>query len=325
MNYGYYPGCSLERNAASYDVSARAVAQHLGFGLDELDDWNCCGAVEYIAINKLAAYALVARNLALAQKQLHDGHTAADGRAQLVAPCSACYLNLRKADAYLRENDYLREITNESLAAGGLHYDPGAVYVRHLLEVIVNDVGLEEVRRRTVKPLTGLRIAPYYGCLIARPRFGGELSNTEYPVELDQLMKAIGAEAVDFPLKAHCCGGHMTQISAEVAYELLRQLLQNATDYHADVLVTVCPMCQLNLDAYQSRVNQHFGTGFHLPILYFTQVLGLAFGIDAKALGFGKEMVSADEALRKIGTAPAAEVVTRKKKDDKALPMPGSR
>lgn len=328
MNYGYYPGCSLERNAASYDVSARAVAQHLGFGLDELDDWNCCGAVEYIAINKLAAYALVARNLALAQKQLRgarNGHTASDGRAQLIAPCSACFLNLRKTDAYMQENDTLREATNESLAAGGLHYDPGTVFVRHLLEVIVNDVGLDEVKHRVVKPLSGLRVAPYYGCLLARPRIGGELSNAEYPTELDELMKAIGAEVVDFPLKAHCCGGHMTQISAEVAYELLRQLLQNATDYHADVIVTVCPMCQLNLDAYQSRVNQHFGLDFNLPILYFTQVMGLAFGLKEKALGFGKEIVSADAALKKIGTAPAVEAVARKKKDDKALPMPGSR
>ena len=329
MNYGYYPGCSLERNAAAYDVSTRAVAAHLGWGLNELDDWNCCGATEYIAINKLAAYALVGRNLAIAQKQLHaagNGHTAADGRAQLVAPCSACFLNLRKADRYLQENEYLRTITNEALAAGGLHYDPGTVFVRHLLDVIVKDVGYEEVTRRVTKPLTGLRIAPYYGCLIVRPRLGGELSNAEYPTELDQLMKALGAEVVDFPLKAHCCGGHMTQISAEVAYELLRRLLQNATDYQADVIVTLCPMCQLNLDAYQSRVNQHFGTDFHLPILYFTQMMGLAFGLDEKALGFGKEIVSAEAALKKIGAPPPkAEAPARRKKDDKALPMPGSR
>ncbi len=329
MNYGYYPGCSLERNAAAYDLSARAVAAYLGFGLDELDDWNCCGATEYIAINKLAAYALVGRNLALAQKQFHaagNGHLAADGRAQLVAPCSACFLNLRKADRYLQEYEDLRTITNEALAAGGLHYDPGTIFVRHLLDVIVNDVGYDEVKRRVTQPLTGLRVAPYYGCLIARPRVGGELSNAEYPTELDQLMQVLGAEVVDFPLKTHCCGGHMTQISAEVAYELIRQLLQNAADYQADVLVTLCPMCQLNLDAYQTRVNQHFGTDFHLPILYFTQMMGLAFGLEAKALGFGKEIVSAEAALKKIGTPPPKpEAPARRKKDDKALPMPGSR
>jgi heterodisulfide reductase subunit B2 len=328
MNYGYYPGCSLERNAAAYDISARAVAARLGFGLDEIDDWNCCGATEYIAINKLAAYALIGRNLALAQKQLlgpTDGHSGGDGRPQLVAPCSACFLNLRKADLYLQENEYLRVVTNEALAAGGLHYDPGTIYVRHLLEVIVKDIGFDEVKRRVTKPLVGLRVAPYYGCLIVRPRLGGELSNTEYPTELDQLMTAIGAEVVDFPLKAHCCGGHMTQISAEVAYELIRRLLQNAADYEADVLVTVCPMCQLNLDAYQTRVNQHFGTNFNLPILYFTQVMGLAFGLEAKALGFGKEIVSAEAALEKIGTPPKDEAPARRKRDDKSLPMPGVR
>ena len=325
--YGYYPGCSLERNAVAYDLSTRAVAAALGFGLDELDDWNCCGATEYIAINKLAAYALVGRNLALAQQQLHEvdnGHLASDGRAQLVAPCSACFLNLRKTDRYLQEDAYLRERTNEALAAGGLHYDPGTIFVRHLLDVVVNDIGYDEIKRRVTQPLTGLRLAPYYGCLIARPRFGGELESTEYPMELDYLLKALGAEVVDFPLKTHCCGGHMTQISVEVAYELIRRLLQNASDYQADALVTLCPMCQLNLDAYQTRVNQHFGAHFNLPIIYFTQMMGLAFGLEPKALGFGKEIVSAEAALSKIGHAPepmtAAPHGPRKKEE--GLPMP---
>jgi len=331
MKYGYYPGCSLERNAAAYDISARAVADFLGFGLDEIDDWNCCGATEYIAINKLAAYALVARNLALAQKQTPsggagNGHAAADGRAQLVAPCSACFLNLRKADRYLQEDAKLRAATNEALAAGGLHYDPGTVFVRHLLDVVVTDIGYDEIKRRVTKPLAGLRVAPYYGCLIVRPRLGGELSDAEYPTELDRLMKALGAEVVDFPLKTHCCGGHMTQISMEVAYELIRRLLQNASDYHADALVTLCPMCQLNLDAYQTRVNQHFGTHFNLPILYFTQMMGLAFGLQPKTLGFGKEIVSAEAALAKIGRAPepeaAAPAVRKPRRKDEGLPMP---
>src|SRR3990172_198519 len=131
MKYAYYPGCSLEKNAAAYHNSTIAISAPLGLEFDEIEDWNCCGATEYIAINKLAAYALVARNLALAQKQMHgagNGHAAADGRAQLVAPCSACFLNLRKADRYLQEDAKLRAATNEALAAGGLHYDPGTVF-----------------------------------------------------------------------------------------------------------------------------------------------------------------------------------------------------
>jgi heterodisulfide reductase subunit B len=270
----------------------------------------------------------VGRNLALAQKQWHtapnNGHTL-EGRVQLVAPCSACFLNLRKADRYLEEDAYLREKTNEALAAGGLHYDPGTVLVRHLLDVFVNDIGFDTLKRHVTKPLTGLRVAPYYGCLITRPRLGGELSETEYPLELDDLLKVLGAEAVDFPLKTHCCGGHMTQISTDVAYELIRRLLQNASDYHADALVTLCPMCQLNLDAYQTRVNQHCGTNFHMPILYFTQLMGLAFGLEPKELGFGKEIVSAQAALEKIGRTPAAEMAPAAhgpRKKDEGLPMP---
>lgn len=325
--YGYYPGCSLERNASAYDISTRVVAAALGLDLVELDDWNCCGATEYLAINKLAAYSLIARNLALAEKQFAPGDGGAR-KPQLVAPCSACFLNLRKADHHLREDKILAEKTNEALAAGGLHYDAGAVKIRHLLDIIVSDVGYARIKEHIVKPLTGLRVAPYYGCLFSRPHLGGELSNPEYPMELDRLLKTLGAEVVYFPLKTHCCGGHMTQISADVAYELIRRLLQNAADFKADILATLCPMCQLNLDAYQQQVNQHFGVKFNLPIVYFTQLMGLAFGVQAKALGFGKEIISAAPALARIGIqAPEPEGEAEKPKrkarrPKEALPLP---
>lgn len=329
MNYAYYPGCSLERNAAAYDVSSRAVAATLGFGLKEIDDWNCCGATEYISLHKLASYALIARNLALAQKQFvtpSNGMHAPDGRTHLIAPCSACFLNLRKADHYLQDDLYLRDKTNEALAAGGLHYDPGTIRVRHLLEVLFTDIGLDAVKKHVTKSLHPLRIAPYYGCLLSRPRLGEELANAEYPTELDDLMRTLGAQVVDFPLKTHCCGGHMTQISEGVAFELIRQLLQNAAEYNADVMVTLCPMCQLNLDAYQGMVNRRFGTKFHIPILYFTQLMGVAFGLDPKTLGYGKEVVSAQQAMARIGVeAPAPEETAPKRKPRKPkeeLPMP---
>jgi heterodisulfide reductase subunit B len=329
-SYGYYPGCSLERNASAYDVSTRVIAAALGLDLVELNDWNCCGATEYLAINKLAAYALIARNLALAEKQFapRDGSGGAH-KPQLVAPCSACFLNLRKADHHLQEDETLAVKTNEALGAGGLHYDAGAVRVRHLLDVFVNDIGLARVKEHVVKPLTGLRVAPYYGCLYSRPHLGGELSNPEYPTELDRLLKILGAEVVYFPLKTHCCGGHMTQISADVAFELIRRLLQNAADFKADILATLCPMCQLNLDAYQHQVNQHFGVKFNLPIVYFTQLMGLAFGIQAKELGFGKEMVSAAPALARIGIQaplpegePAQPTKRKPRRPKEALPLP---
>lgn len=315
MKYAYYPGCSLERNALAYQQSAMSVAAPLGVELAEVEDWNCCGATEYFSLELLPAYALVARNLALAARQQN-------GR-QLVAPCSACFLNLCKTDHYMADSPELAAKVNTALAEGGLAYRPGSVRVRHLLDIIVNDVGYEAVAAKVTKPLYNLRVAPYYGCLIVRPGFDGGFDDPEYPTTLDKLVRTLGAEVVDFPLKAHCCGGHMTQISEPVALELIRRLLKNAADYQADMIVTLCPMCQLNLDAYQEGVNRFFGTDYRIPILYFTQLMGLAFGLPPAELGFGREIVSSRLALAKIGTEPPA-VTKKARRAKEALPMPGS-
>ena len=324
-HYGFFPGCSLERNAAAYTDSIRAVATTLGMDLEEIDDWNCCGATEYIALNKLAAYALVGRTLALAEQQLHaNGHPNGHPQ-QLLAPCSACYLNLRKADRMMQDDRDLREATNQALAAGGLHYDAGSIHVRHLIDVLVRDVGLDNVAAHVTRPLTGLSVAPYYGCLLSRPHYKDELDKAEYPTELDDLLQHLGAEVPDFPAKTWCCGGHMTQISTDVAYELLRQILQAAVDSGADVVATACPMCQLNLDAYQTKVNRHFGTHFKLPIVYFTQLIALAFGAEAKAIGFGREVISAQPALDRIGTPIEAAAPVRHRKEELPMPQPLAR
>jgi heterodisulfide reductase subunit B len=317
MRYGYYPGCSLGSTAKPYDISTKAIAGPLGIELEEIEDWNCCGSAEYMAINKTAAYALIGRNLALAADQ--------DGFAGLIAPCSACYLNLKKTDNYMGKYPELEASTNAALEAGGLHYEPGTVKVQHLIDTVVKDVGLEAIAEKVVKPLQGLRLAPYYGCLIVRPEFEGG-DDPEYPMDLDKLLATLGATVVDFPLKAHCCGGHMTQVSTDVAYELIRRLLQNAADYDADAIVTLCPMCQLNLDAYQRDVNRAFGTDFKLPILYFTQMIGLAIGLEPKELGIGKEIVQSRDVLAKIGMEVEEEAEKRgaRKRDDKSLPMPQS-
>lgn len=316
MKYGYYPGCSLERNAYAYHQSTMAVAGPLGLEFDEVEDWNCCGATEYIAIDLLPAYALVSRNLALAANRPDNGH--------LVAPCSACYLNLKKADRYMVESPDLAASVNQALAAGGLEYTPGSLTVRHLLQVVVEDVGYDAVAEQVSNPLHGLRVAPYYGCLVVRPQLDDRFDDPEYPISLDKLMRALGAEVVDFPLKAHCCGGHMTQISQPVALDLIRRLLKNAADYDADAIVTVCPMCQLNLDVYQADVNHFFQTDFRIPILYFTQLMGLAFGISAVELGIGKEFVDASPALAKIGIEPPESEAEPKRRrlHSKELPMP---
>ncbi len=285
MKYAYYPGCSLECNAAAYDHSVRAVAEMLRIELVEIDDWNCCGATEYFSQDELTACAVVARNLALVDGKMD----------QLVAPCAACYLNLKKTDQLMCDHPDMGAKVNEALAAGGLHYKAGRLQVRHMLDVICDDVGEEAVRDKVVRPLSGLRVAPYYGCQVVRPISNND--NPEYPMKMDRLFQWLGAEVVDYPVKAHCCGGHMTQISESQAFELIRRLLQSAQDYDADVILCMCPMCQLNLDAFQSRVNGYFNTSFHIPIVYFTQMLGLAFGIDGKKLGIGKELVSVKPVL----------------------------
>jgi heterodisulfide reductase subunit B len=318
MKYSYFPGCSLERNAAAYHVSSLAISKPLGLEFMEVDDWNCCGATEYISLNLTAAYALITRNLAQAAKN--------KASRQLVAPCSACYLNLRKADHYMGEDPKLAERVNTALEEAGLAYQAGTLRVRHLLDVVVNDVGYPAIASRVTKPLKGLRIAPYYGCMIVRPDIGS-FDEMEYPKTLDVLLKTLGAEVIDFPMKTHCCGGHMTQISEGTGFELIRRLVKGATDYKADMIVTLCPMCQLNLDAFQGAMNRYFKTDYKMPVLYFTQMMGLAFGIDPSQLGIGAELVDARPALAKIGVeVPVLEVVEpaapKRRRDDKSLPMP---
>jgi heterodisulfide reductase subunit B len=319
--YIFYPGCSIERSARPYLDSTLAIRDALGIELEKVHDWNCCGATEYASLHLLASHALVGRNLALAAQQ-------ANGSRTLVAGCSACYLNLAKTDYYMRQSTGLADKINTALAAGGLQYKPGAVQVRHLLDILINDVGLELIRSKVTRPLTGLRIAAYYGCQVPRPDYDHRFNNHEYPTQLEQIMKALGATVIVFPLKTHCCGGHMTQISEATAYELIRRLVHAADQYRADLVVTLCPMCQLNLDVYQVEMNKHFRSDYHVPTVFFTQVMGLAFGVDPARLGFGKEFVSASNALAKIGVeAPPAEVEqvapppAKRGKPD-GLPMP---
>jgi len=316
MKYLFYPGCSMERSAIPYMQSLRAIEDKLSMSLVELEDWNCCGATEYSAVNRTASHALVGRNLAIAEQMSAESDT-------VVAPCSACYLNLSKTDHYMQEDAIFRERINDALGAGGLKYDAGTVKVRHALDVIYNDIGLEKIKENVVKPLRGLRVAAYYGCMIVRPDVNHRFDNPEYPSVLEELLEALGAEVIDFPMKTHCCSGHMTQISGDTAYELIRRLVYGATRYEADMLVTLCPMCQLNIDAYQAEANRFFNTDYEVPILYFTQLIGLAFGMTPREMGIGKEFVDPRPALAKIDLAvEEIPVPTKKRIKEEGLPMP---
>lgn len=298
-SYSYYPGCSYESTANPYEISATAISKALGLQLQPLEDWNCCGATESITLSKATAFALVGRNLALAARESEN--------AQLVAPCSACYANLKKVDHYMGKYSEINQMTNEALAAGDLSYDPGTLRIRHLIEVLYQDVGLEALSARVVRPLHGLRLAPYYGCYLVRPQFGADrVDDPMYPTILDELLTTAGATVTDFGLKTECCGGHLTQIDAEASYEIIRRLLQNADESGADAIVTMCPMCQLNLDAYQQNVNSTFKTRYRIPVLFFTQVLGLALGFSADELAVNKGIISANVMLAKLAAAQAA-------------------
>jgi heterodisulfide reductase subunit B len=313
--YIFYPGCSLEGTASPYYDSIMAIQDKIAVELEEITDWNCCGATEYQAVERVAGHAVVGRNLAIAQSQANGSNT-------LTAPCSACYLNLSKTDDYMTKDAVLNDQVNDALSVGGLKYDPGSLQIRHFLDVVFNDVGLEKVKSMVTKPLKGLRLAAYYGCMITRPDVHQRFDSHEYPTALEELLEALGAEVIDFPLKTHCCSGHMTQISGDTALELIRRLLDGAAKYEADMLVTLCPMCQMNVDAFQGEVNKKFKTDFEIPIAYFTQVMGLAFGLSAKELGFGKEFIDPKPALGKIGTEVPEVAKKPKKKKQEGLPMP---
>ena len=276
--YAYFPGCSVEKMALSYHLSAVETTRRLGVELQELEDWNCCGATTYFHIDELLAYTLCARNLAMAEKENLD----------LVALCSGCYKNMYFTNAHLKGDPDLADHVNFALEEDHLRFS-GSIAVRHLIEVFVHDVGLEEIKAKVSQPLNGLRVAPYYGCQIVRPRKDQE--NVEQPRFFEDLLSAIGAAPVDFPLKLRCCGGALIITSRQAALSMVRNLLQSAISSGAVVIATACPLCQINLECYQNQVNREFGTALSIPILYFTQLVGLALGIAPESLGIGKELV----------------------------------
>jgi heterodisulfide reductase subunit B2 len=280
MEYAYYPGCSLEATGRPYDLSLKLVFQKLGIGLKEIDDWNCCGATSYISMNKLSAYSLTARNLAYAEKM----------GMNVCAPCSACFTILSKVNRHVRWDEAHKAEINQVLSAAGLSYS-GSLEVLHPLGILVSFYGVEKIQEKAVRSLGGLKIAPYYGCQIVRPQ--GRFDDREDPQQLDNLFNALGGEVVPFPPKVRCCGGMLMTTYEDVALKLNRDILAAAVQNGADVLVTTCPMCQMNLEAYQSRINQIYHTSYNLPIVYFTQILGLALGYTPEEMLLDKMVVDA--------------------------------
>jgi len=224
--------------------------------------------------------------LALAEKSGFD----------LVTPCSSCYVILSRANSYLKQYPGLKAKVDEALAAGDLKYR-GTVRVRHLLDVLVNDIGYDAIGAKVERSLGGLKVAPYYGCQVVRPRFG--FDHPESPRSLDKLVATLGGEPVPFPMKAQCCGGSLIISEEALALDLIGKILNSALSNGAECLITPCPLCQTNLDVYQSRANKRFKTKFDLPVLFFTQMIGITFGLSDEDLGLKTCIVPAQGVLTK--------------------------
>ena len=278
MRYVYDPGCSRPSGGGSDGARVLEVASALGLTLEEIDEPGGCGR-ESRAMNAIPAYARVGRLLALAARQLASREDASVPPS-VVTPCSACFLNLSRASHSLDTHADLRSRVAEELAATGLSLDPGSVRVRHLLDVLYEDAGTDEIRRRVTHPLTRLRVAPYYGCLATRRGFPEPFCKGPAPgSRLAEILSALGAEVVDFPLEAHCCGGRAAEASEEVAASLHHRILRSAADHAADVIAAVCPRCVRNLETGQEPVNRKFRTRFAIPVRYFTDLVAEAIGV----------------------------------------------
>jgi heterodisulfide reductase subunit B2 len=278
MKLSYFPGCSLKGLGRAYEESLLPVFRTLGVELEEVPDWNCCGATAYMAVDEAKAFVLAARNLALAEKC---------GDRALLAPCSACYLVLNKTQRAIRESASIRGKVERALDSVRLSY-AGRVPVRHPLDVLINDVGLEAIKQKVTQPLRGLKVAPYYGCQIVRPY--ATFDDQTNPTTMDRLLEALGATVVRYPLKTKCCGGSLTGTLPEAGERLCYILLKEAMKRGADVIATVCPLCQFNLDGYHDAIAARFEP-VRIPTVYFSQLMGLAFGLPARELGMHRSMV----------------------------------
>jgi heterodisulfide reductase subunit B len=288
MRYAFYPGCAVHSSSKEYGDSCKAISKVLNIELVEIPDWNCCGAIDAIYSYKpLYSLALDARNLSLAEKMGMD----------IVTLCSACYYTLSRTNKLLREDSGLKNKVEEALSSAGLNYN-GSVKVRHFLEVLLSDVGLKKIGEKVKIPLTALSVASYYGCLLVRPVDLTDFDDPEHPTRLDELVETLGASKVEYYGKTRCCGASLGVTDEKVMLELSKTILLNAKNAGANCMITACPLCHFNLDAKQKDIESKFDLKIGLPILHFTQLIGLAFGLEPKELGLHRNCVSPKEILQ---------------------------
>jgi heterodisulfide reductase subunit B len=281
----YYPGCSLHATGIEFNMSSHAIAEKLHLNLVEPKGWVCCGTSPAHNTNHYRSIKLPMQTLAIAHEL---------GHRYMAMPCAACFSRFRIAMHTVQQDP---EIRTKIASEIGYEYQ-GDMVVDNFLTTITDRVGYEAAAQPVVKPLNGLKVACYYGCLLTRPPDITGEKHYEYPTNMDRLMEALGATAVDWSYKTDCCGGSLSLSTLEIALDLSQKILQNAIDEGADAIVTACPLCHANLDLRQNEINVEYGGKFDIPILYFTQLMGIAYGLDAKTLGIDKHLTDGVGLLR---------------------------
>lgn len=294
----FYPGCSLDGLGKAYEKSAKAVIQDLGIQVENIKNYNCCGATEVKTVNYDLSVFLPARNLALAKNM---------GSSVVVAPCNGCVYSLSRANKAVTEDESTRQRINGYLGKAGVSSYDGSVEVKHLLEVIYQRAGPQAVRSHVKKPLSGLKVACYYGCLYTRPKVytGAGLQegkdNPEHPHYMDDLLEAAGATVVDFSAKTICCGGGHAVADREVSLGFSAAILNEATRAGADVVSTMCPLGHINIETNIPKIIEQYGDAIVRPVMYFTQLLGVAFGHSRKDVRLADNFSGADTAMHRLG------------------------
>ncbi|MGC8492075.1 MAG: CoB--CoM heterodisulfide reductase iron-sulfur subunit B family protein [Syntrophobacteraceae bacterium] len=286
MDASYYPGCSLESTAKPYDRSTRSVCRLLDVDLHEPSGWSCCGSSPALKMDRLLSVSLAANNLALTAKELFR---------DLLVPCPFCYRRLLSAQQELKADSSLRA-TVESAVGAVVTND---LNVRNILDFFHNRVGLRKIESKVVKPLSGLKVLPYYGCYLLKPRNVTSFDDPENPVSMDEILAALGAEVLDWDFKTECCGSGLALSKTQKVVELSGRLVREAAFQGADAIVVVCQLCQANLDMRQQEIGRLYGTKYRVPIVYLTQLMGVAFGIEAKPLGLNHHLVNPQPVLRR--------------------------
>lgn len=286
MKYAYYPGCCYHTSAREYEFSTRVVAKNLGLDLVEIPDWSCCGSTAAHGKSHLLSVALPARNLALAEEMGLD----------VTAPCAACYQRLACANKELVEDESLRAKVGRIT---GRTYN-GTVKVKSIVEAI-DLIGPEAIRAQVARPLKGLKVAAYYGCFLVRPPWVTNYDDPENPTSLDRLMQSAGAETLDWSHKTECCGASLSISNEDIVLKMVGRILKAAAASGANCVVTACPLCHFNLDLRQGKCNKQLGTKFNLPVFYFTQLIGVAMGLNYKDLCLNTHFIDTNKVLRLIG------------------------